>query len=289
MFVLEVALAGASGCGLGDAQVSETTTEIIGGESSPAGAYSATGALLKGWAYRCTATLIRPDVILTAAHCLEDTGYGDFAFTLDRDVSDGADDPVPVIITHQHPDYKARGKPLDVGQVNDVGVAVLARPITDVPLEILHTTSIGPDIAIGDELQISGYGVNVWFARATAGLKREARVYVDGVSLWELRTVAADPQPCTGDSGAPLMRETPAGRRLIGIVIRGAGESYRCDNGAIASRIVPYVDWIEEAARDRDLGCAVGGRRGTGSLWPLAAVLSTRLLRRRRRLTRGCS
>jgi secreted trypsin-like serine protease len=244
---------------------------IIGGQASELGEFPATGALVQGWTYRCTATMIAPDVILTAAHCLDDTGFGDFAFTLDADLSDGHDDLVKVTFRHQHPDYRASGKPQTTGQVNDLGVAILERPIHEAPVEIIHTTNLGPDMIPGDVLKMCGYGLNVWHERGSGGVKRDADVMVDNVGTWELSTVPSDPQPCMGDSGAPLIRQTPGGRRITGIVNRSVGGAYKCDNGAIASRIAPYADWIEEASHDRDPGCAVAA--GTRSSSPVLLVV----------------
>src|SRR5688572_15111716 len=55
---------------------------IVGGVSTGPDDYPATGMLMRGRHYRCTATLIAPDVAITAAHCLNETGFGEFAFSL---------------------------------------------------------------------------------------------------------------------------------------------------------------------------------------------------------------
>jgi hypothetical protein len=47
---------------------------------------------------------------------------------------------------------------------------------------------------------------------------------------------------------AVLFREHGRGALDRGIVSRGAGESYKCDNGATVTRIAPYAAWIKEVS-----------------------------------------
>jgi MYXO-CTERM domain-containing protein len=264
--------------------VGEEQRSIVGGASTAAGQYPATGMLLKGRRYRCTATLIKPDVAITAAHCLQDNGasFGEYAFSLDRDLSDlVADDPIPVLVYHQHPQYIHEDKPTDVGRVNDVGVIILERPVEDVPVERLHMANVPAFLEIGAELDLCGYGMATWYERSTAGIQRSAHVFVDHLADWEMRLTHDDPQPCNGDSGAPLFVENESGRWIAAIVVRAVGETHLCDNGAVATRIAPYALWIEKASLDRDPGCSVGAGAGPSGAAPLALLLLLRLRRRR--------
>src|SRR5688572_23765152 len=255
---------------------------IVGGVNTVEGDFPATGILLKGRGYRCTATLIQPDVVLTAAHCLADTGFGDFKFSLDRDMSDlEVANPVPVIAYHRHPDYQDQDKPTDIGHVNDVAVAILAWPIEGVPVEQLYTPNLPAEFGAGTELGLCGYGITEWYERSSVGIQRTARVVIDQVADYELRIAASDPQPCLGDSGAPLFVDTAAGRRIAGVVVRAVGETLHCDNGAIATRIEPYHQWIEKASLDHDMGCAAGGRTGSPIAASLLALLALWRARRR--------
>ncbi len=261
---------------------------IVGGQSSEPGAYAATGALVRGLTYRCTATLIAPDVAVTAAHCLADQGFGDFSFTLDPDLSDGPDDLVPVMAYHQHPEFQVAGTDLaEIGQRNDVGVIILAEPIDGVAVEELDTgeelASAPAALSGGMQLTLCGYGREEWSEAGTSGVKRDAVVFVDQLADWELNTTGEDPQPCRGDSGGPLFVQAGGGRRIAGLVSRATGASSMCDTGAIYTRVAPYADWIAEASLDRDTGCAVGG--GGGAAWP--AVLLACLLAAAARRARG--
>ena len=259
---------------------------IIGGELSDPGDYAATGALVRGLSYRCTATLIAPDVAITAGHCLVDEGFGDFGFTLDPDLTDGIEDLVPLVAHHQHPEFQADGEELTrLGQRNDVGVIILAEPIEGVAVEAIESGSEPAgviELRGGMEMTVCGYGRDEWSTARTAGVKRDAVVLADLVDTWELQTASENPQPCRGDSGGPLFVETAGGRRLAGLVSRASGGSKMCDSGTIYTRVAPYADWIDEASLDRDSGCAVGG--GARGAWVPALLLLLLALRSRRSL-----
>jgi uncharacterized protein (TIGR03382 family) len=254
------------------------SSAIIGGNTSQPNEFPGTGMLVNGAHMLCTATLIAPDVAVTAAHCLIPPVFGDFGFTLDTDSSDGIDDVIPVSFYHQHPDFdEGVDGFLDLAVRNDVGVIILERPILDVPPAQIDTPTFGTTIDSGNQFSMCGYGRIAWYGAQTA-LKREAVVFVDRAQDFEFATTATDPQPCIGDSGAPLFIDGPDGRRIIGLVSRAVGPSEMCDTGAIITRVGPYAPWIAEASQDRDAGCNAGGG---SSLLPLGA-LGILLARRRR-------
>jgi secreted trypsin-like serine protease len=256
------------------AATSEASQPIIGGMENPPGAYPATGAVTAGMRLRCTGTLIRPDVVLTAAHCLKPATFGYLGFTLDTDVSDGAQEVVKALVTHQHPDFDETNV-IELGARNDIGVMILERPV---PIEEakLELVDLSVEPSTDATLAMCGYGRDVW-ASVTGGVKRIADVTVAGVEELEFATSDVGPQPCRGDSGAPLFDGPLEGHALIGIVSRAFGDTVMCDTGAIITRTAPYAAWIAEASEDRGTGCA-------GSLiLPFAVPLRWRRRRPRRR------
>ncbi len=254
---------------------------IIGGELTDPGEYAATGALVRGRTYRCTATLIAPDVAVTAAHCLVDQGWGDFSFTLDADLTDSVDDLIPILAFHQHPNYEAGGAQDKIGQRNDVGVIILEEPIEGIEVERLGGGADQYSLGDGSELSLCGYGRDNWSNQRTAGIKRDAVVFVDDMTDWELQGVGEDPQPCKGDSGGPLFAPTADGRRIAALVSRSVGGETMCASGAIYTRMEPYIDWVERASLDRDNdGCAAAAGGGGGA-W--IVLLGWLVMARRRR------
>jgi protease YdgD len=268
---------------------STVSHQIVGGAPSEPSAFPATGMLVVREGLMCTATLIAPDVALTAAHCLRPPRFGGFGFTLDVDDSDGAADVIPVLLTHQHPDFDdSVDKFVDLGVRNDIGIAILARPVQGVVPAQIDQASASPAVDAGMQLALCGYGRVQWDINEPA-IKRDAAVIVDRAQDREFSTTADDPQPCNGDSGGPLFADGPTGQRLVGVVSRAMGRSVMCDTGAIITRVAPYAKWIERESQDRDLGGC--NARGDGSILPVLSLwavarLSSALARRRRRRPR---
>lgn len=265
--------------------VEQTTTAsqpIIGGEESGPDEFMATGMVVARDRLICTATLIAPDVVLTAAHCLADPVFGELGFTLDTDESDGVSDVIGAAFIYQHPDFDdSVDEYLDLAVRNDVGVMIIERPIPDIAYEQLDRPALEIPVDAGTELSMCGYGRLQWHVGSLA-LKRDAMVTVDRMESFEFSTMADGPQPCAGDSGAPLFADTPDGRRIVGIVSRAMGRTSMCNTGAIITRVEEYSSWIAKASRDRDAGCST---TGGGSVLPLA--MAALLAWRRRRPSQG--
>jgi uncharacterized protein (TIGR03382 family) len=251
---------------------------IIGGDLSQPNEFPATGMIMGEGVLVCTATLIAPDVALTAAHCLHPPPFGALSFTLDPDLANGVEAPIGITVTHQHPGFDGSVDPyVDLAVRNDIGVLILDHPVPDVTPEYIDEPIFHTALDNGLELAMCGYGWEVWNSGGFAR-KQDATMIIDRTADFEFSTMAADPQPCNGDSGGPLFVDTQGIRRIAGLVSRAMGRSSMCNTGAIITRVAPYADWIKAASKDRDTGCNAGG---TGSLLPLCAL--GLLVRRRRR------
>jgi hypothetical protein len=256
---------------------------IIGGDPSEPSEFMGTGMLVVRGRMVCTATLIAPDVGLTAAHCLKTPDFGTLGFTLDTDGSDGIENVTLLQFAHMHPDFDDRVDPyVDLAVRNDIGVFILKSPVVDAPLEQIDEMGSDTVLDPGNTLAMCGYG---WpsYTSGSFGLKRDANVLVDRTDDFEFSTAPANPQPCNGDSGAPLFIDSPSGRRIVGVVSRAMGRSEMCDTGAIITRVAPYAAWIAGASSDRSEGCNAGGTSSVLPLGALWAVFGFRAYRSRRR------
>jgi secreted trypsin-like serine protease len=263
--------------------LARSSQSIVGGDPSEPSEFMGTGMIVSRGRLVCTATLIARDVGLTAAHCLKAPEFGTLGFTLDPDASDGTENVLPIQFTHMHPDFDGRVDPyVDLSVRNDIGVFILKTPLENAPYESIDEVGSDTTLDVGNTLSMCGYG---WpsYTSGSFGLKRDADVLVDRTDDYEFSTAPANPQPCNGDSGAPLFLDTPSGRRIVGVVSRAMGRSEMCDTGAIITRVAPYAVWINGAAADRSEGCNAGRTGATGSVLPLGALWAMLAYRSRRR------
>jgi secreted trypsin-like serine protease len=225
----------------------------------------------------CTATLIAPDRLLTAAHCVEGTDP-DRSYAI---VGADAHDVISVPEAARYPlkgVSSARGfklafpfahkRPQNATAVNDVALIVLARPVAGItPVAIA-----GPaDAALeqpGRAARLLGYGVLA--ARADdpfplapalqAGdlslISRTdcLRAYPHAVQPTDLCAQDLGPgaltQPCPGDSGGPLLADTPTGPVQIGVTSWGAEvKDKQCGAArlpAVWMRVSAYHDFLTD-------------------------------------------
>ena len=155
---------------------------ITGGTEDTANKYSNVGMIAfyeDGGRYRCTATLVTPTVLLTAAHCTADV-TGKVAVTFEPVVARQAPSGLPVAADptkgytgtestayafgtpHAHPDYSDF---TDLKNWNDVGVVVLDKAVTNIaPAELApknYLNQYTPSILNKTLFTIVGYGTEV--------------------------------------------------------------------------------------------------------------------------------
>lgn len=211
---------------------------VVGGSAAPAGAYPWMVALSRG----CGGTLIAPDRVLTAGHCVEDLRIADLRLYVGatRRQSGGYrydGTPVRGVDVASHPRYRS----LEAGgPVHDAAVIRLDRAITDVAPVQLASPADAPLTAGGDEATVIGWGVmrtDLRQAPLAIGLQQGGlrvlgdrmcrQIYgQDGAYRSSVMICARsrnamrrpNTSPCVGDSGGPLV----AGANVqVGIVSFG--------------------------------------------------------------------
>lgn len=241
---------------------------LVDGAEAPG--LTAVVALLDGaGALVCSGVLIRPHVVLTAAHCVSRVAGEPSVVFVQGDVSE-AQTAYPVAMWERHPDYFA---PLFD---NDLALLALGTPPPAVPASL---ASQSPDSWVGASLRVVGYGCTDLDTEQGAGLRR---VKTDAVQLLtDTGKLRHGESTCRGDSGGPLL--TMEGQ-VVAISSSGGNDGQEF---ALAIPVGAHIDWLmarsEELEREvSSPGTALGGCTvGLGQpMWSWVGLCALLFIRR---------
>ena len=190
---------------IGDVSVESKRQSIIGGDTANPADYPSVVALEEtpgNWF--CTGTLIAPEWILTAAHCVEGQTPANTNIRFgDADVTDTTGGTVvPVAAVHQNPDFN-----WDAWD-NDIALIKLAQPVTQYAATPIHRDPVAMDTTVIDvgygveDNNDGGGGVLRHVQKQTADCAGANDPTVSGANL--ICMDASDGSgSCFGDSGGP--------------------------------------------------------------------------------------
>jgi len=229
------------------------------------------GAMVVDWpgygpVQMCSGTLIHPRVFLTAGHCTagwEGTGVETFWVNFDTDaLNESTLIPVEEIITHPNFYWGPNSNPYDVG------VLILAEPVTDIAPANLPPEGLLDDLRrerklnrgkVKGKFTMVGYGATLDWPppQITYENRRQYAVseYRALLNVWlrlSQNRAAGDGGTCYGDSGGPAFWTDPDGTEyLVGITSWGdrpcvaSGFNYRVDIPETLSFIEAVIGMLE--------------------------------------------
>lgn len=211
----------------------------------------------------CSATVIAPHVVLTAAQCVFPDKNAPVvqskvfigSDSTNKKQVDNLGNWFLVKETRFHPEYKA-----GLAAGNDIGVVVTEDALPVAPMRF-RTTPLALDMLKDQPLTVVGVGLTSGKDLTTSGTRTRTNTKVEALSGKDRLSLSAGVL-CFGDTGGALVWNV-AGRDTV-IGVNGLPATETCSGNNHATRTDVYADYISQIVEEFDPGY-LGTLSPTGS------------------------
>jgi secreted trypsin-like serine protease len=230
---------------------------VAGGRSGPAGQF-------------CGATVVSPTAVVTAAHCVVDTGIASFQIVTGTDTLSGGGQRLDTAGIDVDPGFD----PARTG--HDAAVIHLASATTSPPIAIA-TAGQARLAAPGTKLLLTGWGLVANNNAAAPDTLQQADITTASNSRCRadygrafngrqmICTTGGLPDACRGDSGGPLVSVDGPAPTLVGIVSFGGRRCGDRRHPGVYTR-VSFESSFLQAALSRPPGTSPGSSGSIGTI-----------------------
>jgi endonuclease G len=237
-------------CTIEGPSTAQIDQEVIGGAAAPAGKWPDTVAVLWDGEQGCTGTLVAPNVVVTAGHCVGGGAPNGVLIAASKLSAPQEGETISVMRAIDYPNSQ---------NSIDAGILILSKPATKATPRPIASGWIKFDVKNGAQVQLVGFGATDRDGNVSTDSLMEATTTITdyNCSMSAGCSTAAKPDgelgaggmgidTCPGDSGGPAYLLTEYGTFLIGITSRGYDDNmYYCSEGGIYGRADKIVDWME--------------------------------------------
>lgn len=200
----------------------------------------------------CTGTVISPDEIVTASHCVQDRGYY-YVYTGANELGRGDRVALEAIISNRA--YSAKTfrndvavmRPLEpillpsyprLATASDLRWARLSQPLLQIQGWGANGMMPSDYLRTGDVILAGGFASKIWESYDPKTM----------LATWGQKDVKRYTSTCPGDSGGPLLGDRDGALVLLGITSWGAADC-RVGVPSIFTSVVPFGGWLASARR----------------------------------------
>jgi hypothetical protein len=260
-----------------------TASAIINGDLATEDDYPMAGGLLMsgsvfGYAFDtfvCSSTLIAPDVVLLAAHCLDEYVFTfglaeiddkELWWTRQADLTswdgqsrnpDLPSDAIEVVGYTIHEGFDIQRMQLGTAENNDIALMFLAEALTDAPIAYLPTADEATQIDQDDIVTVVGWGQQIATGQqemppaGSFAIKIQGESHIAELDEFEFQVglLEDDVRKCHGDSGGPsfldVETDSTESMRLIGVTSHAYDQSDCNETGGVDTRVDAFLEWID--------------------------------------------
>ena len=256
-----------------------TPDYIINGSEASEDDFPMTGGmLLRGEAFGfplemfvCSSTLIAPDTVLIAAHCLDTNALTagipmdemEIYWTRQPDLTswDGTQqspelptDAIKAVDWVLHEDFDLQSLQIGLAENSDIALIFLSEPVLDIEPAYLPTAAEAASLAEGDLVFVVGWGQQIATGfqemppDGSYAIKMQGESHISMIAEYEFKVGEEedDVRKCHGDSGGPSFWEGDDGLRLIGVTSHAYDNTDCFQTGGVDTRVDYFFDWIDD-------------------------------------------
>ncbi len=225
----------------------------------------------------CSSTLIAPDVVVLAAHCLDDlaltSGFGTVDnkavfWTREADLTDldgtnanasFPEDTIEAWDWVMHPDFSLEDLQTGLADNADIALLFLDEPVLDVDPAVVITAEEDATEVIEDApVRVVGWGQQQQVELfqqpppGTYAIKQWGDSHIEAIGPTEFKVgeVEDDVRKCHGDSGGPTFLElsqtdSVEPERIIGVTSHAWDDTDCRETGGVDTRLSAYLEWMD--------------------------------------------